>query len=69
MGRSGLIDGMDELAGAGGGESYCCLASDRPLPSSKTISSCLGDALRFFGLGMGVMKSARRRVSMVFWVG
>jgi adenine-specific DNA-methyltransferase len=43
--------------------SYCCCLVERPFPSSKTISSCCAGVLRFFGFGMGVMNSARRRFS------
>ena len=48
--------------------SYCCVAEDRPLPSAKTISPWLV-AVRFFGFGIGVMKSALRRASTIFCVG
>jgi len=40
-----------------------------PLPSSKMRTSCLTPTLRFFGLGIGVMNSARQRVSTIFSVG
>jgi hypothetical protein len=37
----------------------------KPKPSSEVISSCTAAFFRFFGLGIGVMNSARRRVSTV----
>ena len=43
--------------------SYCCAAVESPFPSSKTICSWVADAFRFFGFGIGVMNSARRRLS------
>ena len=49
--------------------SYCCAAVERSLPSSNTISSCCAAFLRFLGLGMGVMNSARLRVGRICWVG
>ena len=42
--------------------SYCCSLVESPLPSSKTKSCCAGAAFRFFGFGIGVMNSARRRI-------
>lgn len=50
--------------------SYCCLAVERPLPSSKTISFWVAAAVfLFFGLGIGVMNFALRRKSSTFCVG
>ncbi len=49
--------------------SYCCSFVESPLPSSKTISSCAAARFRFFGFGIGVMNSARRRVSRILCVG
>ena len=49
--------------------SYCCSSVESPLPSSKTMSSCLAAPFRFFGFGIGVMNSARRRRSMIRCVG
>ena len=48
--------------------SYCCSLVDRRLPSSNTNPLWVGD-FRFFGLGIGVMNFALRRLSMIFWVG
>lgn len=48
--------------------SYCCSLVERPLPSSNT-STVWAAALCFFGLGIGVMNLALRRLSMIFWVG
>ena len=42
---------------------------ESPRPSSKTIFCWSADPLRFFGFGIGVMNSARLRVSIIFWVG
>jgi len=36
-----------------------------PAPSSNTIACCPDGALRFCGLGIGVMYSAGRRRSMI----
>ena len=49
--------------------SYCCFSVESPLPSSKTKPCWAAPSLRFFGLGIGVMNSARRRFSMILWVG
>ena len=49
--------------------SYACVAVESPRPSSKTIAFWLGADVRFFGFGIGVMKSARRRASMIRCVG
>ena len=49
--------------------SYCCFSVESPLPSSKTSCRCSAGALRFRGLGIGVMNSARRRLSIICWVG
>ena len=49
--------------------SYCCSLVESPFPSSKTKDCWLDFPLTFFGLGMGVMNSARRRFSMIFCVG
>ena len=37
----------------------------KPLPLSKTISSCAAARFRFLGFGIGVMNSARRRRSII----
>jgi len=39
--------------------SYCCFSVERPLPSSRTISCCGSRVFALFGLGIGVMNSAR----------
>ena len=49
--------------------SYCCFSVESPLPSSKTNSAWDAFAVRFRGLGIGVMNSARRRLSMIRCVG
>ncbi len=41
--------------------SYSCCSVESPSPSSRTSSVCCAALLRFFGFGIGVMKSARRR--------
>ena len=48
--------------------SYCCSAVESPFASPRTISGWV-EALRFFGFGIGVMNSARRRYSLVWFVG
>src|SRR5260370_4893350 len=48
--------------------SYCCSLVERPLQSSKRKRLCAA-ALRFLGLGIGVMNLALRRWSMTFCVG
>ena len=40
--------------------SYCCFSVERPLSALKA-RPCWSWPLRFFGLGIGVMNSARRR--------
>ena len=47
-------------------QAHCWVAVDRPSPSSKTKPDCF---LCFFGFGTGETNSARRRVSMIRWVG
>ena len=49
--------------------SYCCADVDNPLPSSNTSCCCASGPLRFLGLGMGVINSARRRLSIICCVG
>ena len=49
--------------------SYCCAAVESPLPSSNTKPGCAALALRFFGLGIGVMNFALRRCGVIFCVG
>ena len=49
--------------------SYCWARVLRPWPSSKVSLPCWPPPFCFWGLGMGVMNSARRRVAMMRWVG
>jgi tRNA nucleotidyltransferase/poly(A) polymerase len=49
--------------------SYCCSLVERPFPSSNTRLCCSDDVRCFLGFGIGVMNSARRRFSLIFWVG
>ncbi len=49
--------------------SYACSSVESPFTSSDNSEACSAYPLRFLGLGIGVMKSARRRASMIFWVG
>jgi hypothetical protein len=53
-------DGCDVVLLGGRGQGFA---------SSNTISSCATAFLRFFGLGMGVMNSARLRLLTTCWVG
>ena len=50
--------------------SYCCSCGGEPLAlvEDDRLLVC-GALLRFFGFGIGVMNSARRRVSMICCVG
>ena len=49
--------------------SYCCAWVEIPSPSSVTAPAASALVLRFFGFGIGVTKSARRRLSTIFCVG
>jgi hypothetical protein len=49
--------------------SYCCSAVERPTPSLKTRDSCVEGFFRLRGFGIGVMNSARRRLSTICCVG
>jgi hypothetical protein len=49
--------------------SYCCSLVESPLPSLKTMASCVAALVVFFGRGIGEMNFAPRRVSRIFCVG
>ena len=51
-------------------DSYCCLVVERPVSSPSGSDDWVSRLpLRFLGLGIGVMNSARRRESPILCVG